>query len=940
MPADQRLTDVELQQLQAMYIKPSEPMAGVQNPKAIFLPKTKEDVALAVKASQGEAITFASGFQPAASNDKPGAEGSVVINLAQLDHIEIDKDIVRVGAAAKLGDLVKKLYWNDEKKQSVHLALPVGDNPHQSVISYILRDTPDVVKASEGNLMRVTPSCLQRTLGRLSEHLISTSVVLANGDQHELEGKNALERARSQNAVVTQMTFKAESSDNLWLKRMSLHYPGHDNFTEFVSALFLNRRIPADSDLVLDAFTSRFDVPMLRVTIAGKSADSRDALVKVIDQARSALPDEWNNDQMVVVETFQSSDIMKNIFSVGFGIPEDSEITTIREGLQVVSVTDSNTQEQNAYLGKVVTDIDKGIGFKNDNTGKIDKDLRLFKRLRINTLDEISSSGRAFISRGQKSTKLKTQPATAKPLPQDEGILDKFLGLLQFKPRIPGFKGHIYIPSDGFIYKENAYQYATSSFPIEDTSPYMVAYPLDEEDIVFAIKFAIENHKKVVARSGGHQYCGKSSGRSDTIVLSMDALNFINDLSENEVEVGPGVHLHQLANHFQDKGLTIPHGECPMVCIGGHAQTGGYGHLLRSFGLALDYVVELDIILADGQKKTVKRPNGPPQTDDEFLFWGVLGGNAGSFGIVTRYKFDCIVAGDYLDSFGYKAILRYDKAVFYQLMQETQAWTKAIVDETLPAGLDFMMSVESSFVSLLPPVLVVELLQKDAGPSDEPHLAKELVSIINRTEQAEEFDFPLVQAKTMGKDLLSNLSRSFVRDFPSTTWTGREFRFPYRKRLNCTSVALTDSFVTRFVDLLNRVVMRTDGDMDGIYLVFQMMFGGGELKDSKHRSETSIPRRDLVYAFVFDLFYDDKFKDKAVALQNEMKLLLNETGYSPDGDEKLFWGSFGDTKMSDPDVQKCYYDNAADYAKLQLLKKRVDSGGRFGSEFSVQLPVE
>lgn len=53
-------------------------------------------------------------------------------------------------------------------------------------------------------------------------------------------------------------------------------------------------------------------------------------------------------------------------------------------------------------------------------------------------------------------------------------------------------------------------------------SPYLIIYPKNENQVKESILFAKSINKKVVARSGGHQYCGLSSGGQDTIVLSMN----------------------------------------------------------------------------------------------------------------------------------------------------------------------------------------------------------------------------------------------------------------------------------------------------------------------------------------------------------------------------------------------------------------------------------
>lgn len=137
------------------------------------------------------------------------------------------------------------------------------------------------------------------------------------------------------------------------------------------------------------------------------------------------------------------------------------------------------------------------------------------------------------------------------------------------------------------------------------------------------------------------------------------------------IEVGPCVPLKVLSANLQKFKVSIPHGECPLVNVGGHAQTGGFGHIIHSFGLCLDYVQKFDIVLADGTWRTVERPDPAfvPQNDEDQLrielFRGVLGGNAGSFGIVTKYYFNSIKDSDHLNSYGFSKIRLYSNELFY-----------------------------------------------------------------------------------------------------------------------------------------------------------------------------------------------------------------------------------------------------------------------------------
>jgi FAD binding domain len=92
---------------------------------------------------------------------------------------------------------------------------------------------------------------------------------------------------------------------------------------------------------------------------------------------------------------------------------------------------------------------------------------------------------------------------------------------LRRRPADSWIRGDVFLPGTPG-YDEKRVQYAASSYP-ERMRPYLIAVPgRDSDDVPAAIRFAKANKKYLVARSGGHQYSGLSSGGEDTILLSME----------------------------------------------------------------------------------------------------------------------------------------------------------------------------------------------------------------------------------------------------------------------------------------------------------------------------------------------------------------------------------------------------------------------------------
>lgn len=168
---------------------------------------------------------------------------------------------------------------------------------------------------------------------------------------------------------------------------------------------------------------------------------------------------------------------------------------------------------------------------------------------------------------------------------------------------------------------------------------------------------------------------------------------------------------------------------------------------------------------------------------------------------------------------------------------------------------------------------------------------------------------------------------------------GREFRFPYHKRMNCTKIALSDSFITSFLELVDEVMTTS-----GVCFVYQMVMGGGNYANHGKDRITAFPWRDIVVGIVFDIFYTDGHSAKAEELQMKMQKLLPEMTGNPDKpdddpacDIRQTWGSFG-ANINMNDMWKNYYGQDGTYQLLQQLKYAVDPHDIFTTTFTVQMP--
>lgn len=87
------------------------------------------------------------------------------------------------------------------------------------------------------------------------------------------------------------------------------------------------------------------------------------------------------------------------------------------------------------------------------------------------------------------------------------------------------------------------------------------------------------------------------------------------DSGSELASVQSGIRLGDLALALNDHGRAIPHGRCTYVGIGGLAGHGGFGYTSRMWGLTLDVIDSVEVVLADGSILTAS------ERENAELFW-------------------------------------------------------------------------------------------------------------------------------------------------------------------------------------------------------------------------------------------------------------------------------------------------------------------------------
>jgi FAD/FMN-containing dehydrogenase len=105
------------------------------------------------------------------------------------------------------------------------------------------------------------------------------------------------------------------------------------------------------------------------------------------------------------------------------------------------------------------------------------------------------------------------------------------------------------------------------------------------------------------------------------------------DAETRRVRVGAGARWADVDQATQPHGLALCGGTVSTVGVAGFTLGGGFGHLTRKHGLAIDNLLSAEVVTSTGE---IVRASESENAD---LFWALRGGR-GNFGIVTRFEFE------------------------------------------------------------------------------------------------------------------------------------------------------------------------------------------------------------------------------------------------------------------------------------------------------------
>ncbi|KAI9725081.1 MAG: hypothetical protein M1812_000357 [Candelaria pacifica] len=159
-----------------------------------------------------------------------------------------------------------------------------------------------------------------------------------------------------------------------------------------------------------------------------------------------------------------------------------------------------------------------------------------------------------------------------------------------------------------------------------------VVLPTTAEDISATVLFSKSNGLEFVICGGGHSTSGASSSEGG-IVINLAKMRRVSVDAEGKTITAQGGALWKNVDEAAAvHGLATVGGTVNHTGIGGLTLGGGYGWLAGQYGLVIDNLLKVQVVLADGRIVIAS------ETENQDLFWAMRGAGS-SFGVATEFTY-------------------------------------------------------------------------------------------------------------------------------------------------------------------------------------------------------------------------------------------------------------------------------------------------------------
>lgn len=416
-------------------------------------------------------------------------------------------------------------------------------------------------------------------------------------------------------------------------------------------------------------------------------------------------------------------------------------------------------------------------------------------------------------------------------------------------------------------------------------TPDVIAYCDTRDDVVQSVRWATDHGKAMAVRSGGHDYEGFSLNNHGVVLDLSGYAGVTLHADGRRATIHAGTRLGDMYRALAKSNRTLPGGTCPTVGLAGLVTGGGYGMLVRRFGLACDWLRRVTLVDKDG---IIRDSASDPSGAD--ILWAARGAGGGSFGVFSDFEFETIAAPSEVGYFSVR--WKWDTSTVETLLARWMEWTNDDRREltsalTLQAGAGRSVHLTGQFLG------------------DERELAQMVAAFTKGTKPRQ-----LVVTSMPYMDAVNAFAGSAS---PRQSWKNKSSfgSDPWKATAISTAIGILEK-----APRSSTCVLSFDN------------FGGAA--NDIAPDKTSFPHRDMSYLLQYQTYWDrqDASSDAYAWVRSAFDAIDPHTA-------KRSYRNYADLDLKD--WQRRYF--AGNYAKLQSIKRALDPHDVFRFPQSIELPA-